>query len=85
MPTCAQSLSRVRLFATPMTVTLQTPLSMGFSRQEYCGGLPFPSPGDLPSQHSTLEKVGNETCKQVTEKEGADTSQVSQLLNRQLE
>jgi len=33
---------------TPWTVALQAPLSMGFSRQEYCSGLPFPSPGDLP-------------------------------------
>ena len=33
--------------ATPRTVTLQTPLSMGFSRQEYWSGLLFPSPGDL--------------------------------------
>ena len=41
-------LSRVRLFATPWTVAHQTPLSMGFSRQEYWSGLPFPSPGDLP-------------------------------------
>ena len=41
-------LSRVRLFATPWTVAYQAPLSMGFSRQEYWGGLPFPSPGDLP-------------------------------------
>ena len=31
------------------SVAHQTPLSMGFSRQEYWGGLPFPSPGDLPS------------------------------------
>ena len=45
---CAQSLSRVQLFATPWTVTLQVPLSMGFSRQEYQNGLPYPSPGDLP-------------------------------------
>ena len=37
-------LSRVRLFATPGTVAYQAPLSMGFSRQEYCSGLPFPSP-----------------------------------------
>ena len=29
-------------------VTYQAPLSMGFSRQEYWSGLPFPSPGDLP-------------------------------------
>ena len=41
-------LSRVRLFATPWTVTYQAPLSMEFSRQEYWSGLPFPSPGDLP-------------------------------------
>ena len=43
-----KSLSRVRLFATPWTVTYQAPLSMGFSRQECWSGLPFPSPGDLP-------------------------------------
>ena len=42
------SLSRVRLFATPWIVAYQTSLSMGFSRQEYWSGLPFPSPGDLP-------------------------------------
>ena len=41
-------LSRVRLFATPWTVTYYAFLSMGFSRQEYWSGLPFPSPGDLP-------------------------------------
>ena len=41
-------LSRVQLFATPWTVARQAPLSMGFSRQEYWSGLPFPSPGDLP-------------------------------------
>ena len=34
--------------ATPRTVTHQAPLSMGFSRQEYWSGVPFPSPGDLP-------------------------------------
>ena len=43
-----KSLSRVRLFATPWAVAHQTPPSMGFSRQEYWSGLPFPSPGDLP-------------------------------------
>ena len=41
------SLSRVRLFATPWIVAYQAPLSMGFSRQEYWSGLPFPSPGHL--------------------------------------
>ena len=39
-------LSRVQLFATPWTVTHQASLSMGFFRQEYWSGLPFPSPGD---------------------------------------
>ena len=43
-----QSLSRVWLFVTPWTITRQAPLSMGFPRQEYWSGLPFPSPGDLP-------------------------------------
>ena len=45
---CALSLSPVQLFMTPWTVAHQAPLSMGFSRQEYWSGLPFPSPGDLP-------------------------------------
>ena len=44
-----KSLSRVRLCATPWTVACQAPLFMGFSRQEYWSGLPFPSPGDLPN------------------------------------
>ena len=44
-----KSLSCVRLFATPWTVAHQAPPSMGFSRQEYWSGLPFPSPGDLPN------------------------------------
>ena len=42
-------LSHVQLFATPWTVAHQTPLSMGFSSQEYSCGWPFPSPGDLPN------------------------------------
>ena len=33
---------------TPWTVAHQAPLSMGFSRQEYWSGLPFPPPGDIP-------------------------------------
>ena len=43
-----KSPSRVWLFATPWTAAHQAPPSMGFSRQEYWSGLPFPSPGDLP-------------------------------------
>ena len=44
-----KSLSRVQLFVTPWTAAHQAPPSMGFSRQEYWSGLPFPSPGDLPN------------------------------------
>ena len=43
------SLSRVWLFSTPWSVAYQAPPSMGFSRQEYWSGLPFPSPEDLPN------------------------------------
>ena len=47
--TCACVLSGYVISAsvTPWFVALQAPLSMAFSRQEYWGGLPFPSPGDL--------------------------------------
>ena len=41
--------SHVQLCATLWTVAHQAPLSMGFSRQEYWIGLPFPSSGDLPN------------------------------------
>ena len=40
-------LSYVQLFATPLTVALQAPLSVAFTRQEYWSGLPFPLPEDL--------------------------------------
>ena len=43
-----KSLSCVRLFATLWTVAHQASQSVGFSRQEYWNGLPFPSPGNLP-------------------------------------
>ena len=42
-------LSHVQLFMTPGTIACQAFLSMGFSRQEYWSGLPFPTPGDLPN------------------------------------
>ena len=42
------SFSCIQLFATTWTVAYQAPLSMGFSRQEYWSGLPWPPPGDLP-------------------------------------
>ena len=43
-----KSHSHVQLFAIPWIVAYQASLSMGFSRQEYWSGVPFPSPGDLP-------------------------------------
>ena len=49
-----KSLSYVQLFATPWTVAHQAPLSMGFSRQEYWSGLPFPSPGIFLTQELNL-------------------------------
>ena len=45
---CVQTLSCVRLFAAPWTVSRQAPLSLGFPGQEYWSGKPFPPPGDLP-------------------------------------
>ena len=53
-------LSRVRLFATPWIIAHQAPLSMGFSRQEYWSGLPFPPLGDLPdpgTEHASPESL----------------------------
>ena len=50
-----QSFSSDQLFATPWTVAYQPPPSMGFSRQGYRSGLPFPSPGDLPDPGIKLE------------------------------
>ena len=40
---------QVRLCVTPWTVACQIPLSMGFHRQKYWSGLPFPTPRDLPN------------------------------------
>ena len=44
-----QSLSHVRVFATPWTVAGWAPPSMGFPRQKYWSRLPFPPPGNLPN------------------------------------
>ena len=41
--------SCMQLFATPWIIAHQASLPMGFFRQEYWSGLPFPSPGDLPN------------------------------------
>ena len=46
---CPKMLQSCRLCITPWTVDDQEPLSIGFSRQEYCSGLPCLLPGDLPN------------------------------------
>ena len=50
----ACEVASVLLFVTLWTVALQTPLSKGFSRQEYGCGLPCPPPGDLPDSRYNL-------------------------------
>ena len=52
---CLCVVSLVRLFVIQWTVVCQTPLSMGFSRQEYWSRLPFPPPGDL--QNAGIESM----------------------------
>ena len=54
--------SRVWVFATPWTAAHQAPLSMGFSRQEYWSGLPFPSPGIFSTQGSNPSLLH---CRQI--------------------
>ena len=51
---------------TPWTVAHQAPLATGVSRQEYCSGLPFPSPGDLPDPRIELwSPTSQEVCLQA--------------------
>ena len=50
----AQLLSCVQLFVTPWIIALQAPLSLGFPRQEYWSGLPFPPPGIFQTQGLNL-------------------------------
>ena len=58
--------SHVRLFETPWSVGYQAPLSMGFSRQEYWSGLPFPSPGDPKGSQSQIF-IGNANVEEETQ------------------
>ena len=51
------SFSGIRLFVTLWAVAYQAPLSMGFSRQEYCSGLPWSLPGDLPESGIELASL----------------------------
>ena len=79
-----KSLCRVRLFVTPWTVAYQAPPSMGFSRQEYWSGLPFPSPGIFPTQRSN---PGLPHCRQklyhLSHKVKEESKKISLKLNIQ--
>ena len=56
---CVQSLSHVQLSTTSWTIAHQTPLSVGFFRQEYWSGWPFLPPGDLPDQRMEPESLAS--------------------------
>ena len=62
--------SPVQLFATPWTVACQASLSMGFSRQEYWSGLPFPPPGDVPDPGTELRSPALQADSFPTELQG---------------
>ena len=66
-----KSLSFVQLFETPRTVAYQAPPSMGFSRQEYWSGLPFPSPGDLPDPGMELRYPALQADTLTSENQGS--------------
>ena len=57
-------LSQVQLFAAPWTVARQAPLSMGFLRQKYWRGLPFPSSGGLPDPGIELTSPAFPACQE---------------------
>ena len=57
--------SRIHLFETLRTVAHQGPLSMGFHRQGYWRGLPFPTPGDLPDPGMNLHLTTSTTFSSV--------------------
>ena len=64
---CAHLLHRGRFFATAWIVACQAPLSMGFLRQEYWSGLPFPVPGGFPWPRdwncvSCMSCIGRQIC-----------------------
>ena len=65
-----QLLSHVRLFAIPWTAAYQDLPSMGFSRQEFCSGLPFPSPGDLPDSGTEPRSPALQADSLLTELQG---------------
>jgi len=72
-------LSPVWLFATSLTVVCQVALSMGFSRQEYWSGLPFPSPEDLPNPGVELRSPALQLDSLPFELQGSPCSRFSSV------
>ena len=65
--------SRLQLFVIVWTVARQAPLSMGFSRQAYRSGLPFPLPGHLPDpgiEPASLSLLHQQACSLLIEPPG---------------
>ena len=67
LPSCAW------LFETPWSVATQAPLSMEFSRQEHCSGLPCPPPGNLPNRGFELKSPALQVDSLPTEPPGKPT------------
>ena len=68
--------------ATPWTVAYQAPPPIGFSRQEYWSGLPFPSPGDLPDPGIEPGSPAFQADALISEPPGKPLYRVSILLKR---
>ena len=73
--------SRVLLFGTLWTVALQAPLSMGFPRQKYWSGLPFPPPGDLPDPGIKHGSPALQADSSLSEPPWEDRFKASSLVN----
>ena len=70
---------------TPRTGTCQTPLSMGFSRQEYWSGLPFPSPRDLPEPEIEPRSPELQADSLLSEPPGRSPSYILKQINVSIE
>ena len=79
-----KTLSCVQIFATLWTVAYQTPPFMGFSKQEYWSGLPFPSPGDLPNPGVEPRSPTLQADALPSEALGKSYSERNRMLNRKL-
>ena len=79
-----KSLSHIQLFVMPWTVVYQVPLSMGFSRQAYWSGLPFPSPGDLSNPGIEPRSPALQADSLPSESPGKPMSSVGQINTMEL-